>query len=983
MNAYQNEKQVQKILTLNKNTLSMVTRYFMIICVLKIIYSFAYHSQIYRALLIFLVIASFDMKINKSKTFEEFDTCLIIILGAIELIFISTALVPLFNDNIFSLQANTKAFYKICILPLLLINGIFNLESRGIKILYISYLASLSIIVLLLLLKHEFNEVVDEFLIFCLVIYISAVNLISKLIYFETFKKLLIKNKINLDRYENIIDNLKSSFISINLTNYKITYNCSFKSIVESIDSLKYYEGFYETEIESLKLFYENDYKTERFRQFLDKNNLLDIYENRYIDNISDKKSLKIIKFFKQLYYLIKILQFLQDKDNQNIDISSLFNCENFKKGQKFSCLGNFILANKLTKENQYFEFMYRKSDVSGIEHIDIMLNDNTQIISIEQERADTKYRKSYLSNVAHEFKAPIQILMITVNELSKLNFPKEAEELFRDIDNLGNFILILIMDIISFSQEKKIEVKFDRFNSSSPFLFAIQVLQLLIKNNHNKCLSINTELIIDSNLPKFIISDENRIKQVLVNLITNAYKFTMSGKIVIRVTLNASNTLYDEILVNIEDTGIGIKPEDKDKLFKQSIKLNDSEVNRDGTGLGLSICKNIIDRIGIKIGYLQRETAGSIFFFSFLSFKSSDIYEQIEQGQILNVSSYINTINNIHTDIRIRNSSYKIFNCDDYLDDNSNIKIPKRLGIFCNKKHETVNHKIISWSYGLSKAALDIVNIKDDPCKKYKTNVNIAHLESENCFELQNRLSIKNRKNSDKNIIVDNKAKLNLDVLEPINESISLPEEVYDFYKIKDSDSLFQSKKRISNYEILNCPDCPDCKNAKMFYELFELVNKNSKHDNFGKIYHNFKPYIKFLIQSLRNIDKKVINTCIVDDNSMVLKSLKKMIKGISNNKGGTFEVIKAYDGIEALALFKIDYYVNKSFKYVISDQNMTMMNGLETLAIIKKCLRNENYLKLFVSTSDDAYLKEKKIDYLEFLTKPVSKKELGKLYV
>ena len=80
-------------------------------------------------------------------------------------------------------------------------------------------------------------------------------------------------------------------------------------------------------------------------------------------------------------------------------------------------------------------------------------------------------------------------------------------------------------------------------------------------------------------------------------------------------------------------------------------------------------------------------------------------------------------------------------------------------------------------------------------------------------------------------------------------------------------------------------------------------------------------------MIQSLSNIgnNSKIINTCIVDDNSLVLSSLKNLLKNITDAKkdNNTYGVLKAYDGIEAMALFKIDYFLNKSIKYMISDQN------------------------------------------------------------
>jgi len=274
------------------------------------------------------------------------------------------------------------------------------------------------------------------------------------------------------------------------------------------------------------------------------------------------------------------------------------------------------------------------------------MLTNKSEIIKIEEEKADNKYRKTYLSNVAHEFKAPIQVLMITVSELSKLNFPDSALDLFKDIENLGNYILILIMAIISFAKENTgVEVKINRFSASSPFKFAFQILQLLIRNNNNKCYSVTPRINLDKNLPEYINTDESRLKQVLVNLVSNAYKFTLSGVITINVSKqNSYRNIYDEILVEIIDTGIGIKESDECKIFKQFGKLEDKQnLNKQGTGLGLSICRNIIERIGIELGYRRNDSVhGSIFYFTFLSIKNTEDWHKLADDKYVKMKDCV-----------------------------------------------------------------------------------------------------------------------------------------------------------------------------------------------------------------------------------------------------------------------------------------------------------------------------------------------------
>ena len=127
-------------------------------------------------------------------------------------------------------------------------------------------------------------------------------------------------------------------------------------------------------------------------------------------------------------------------------------------------------------------------------------------------------------------------------------------------------------MDIISFSKEDNgVEIKFDKFHTEIPFLFGEKLLKLLIKNNNTKKYAIKTNLRINSNVPKIANSDDTKIKQVLINFISNAFKFTSSGEINIIIDMVNSNDIYDEIQVQIEDTGTGIKKEDEHKLFKEN----------------------------------------------------------------------------------------------------------------------------------------------------------------------------------------------------------------------------------------------------------------------------------------------------------------------------------------------------------------------------------------------------------------------------
>ena len=125
----------------------------------------------------------------------------------------------------------------------------------------------------------------------------------------------------------------------------------------------------------------------------------------------------------------------------------------------------------------------------------------------------------------------------------------------------------------------------------------------------------IEMRVNIDQNVPVMINSDQKRIKQILFNLIGNALKFTYKGKITLGLEYDALSGILS---VSVQDTGIGIKPEDLAKLFQFFSQVSSSKnINKSGMGLGLTISKMIIQQLGGEIEVKSEPGVGSTFFFS------------------------------------------------------------------------------------------------------------------------------------------------------------------------------------------------------------------------------------------------------------------------------------------------------------------------------------------------------------------------------
>ena len=304
------------------------------------------------------------------------------------------------------------------------------------------------------------------------------------------------------------------------------------------------------------------------------------------------------------------------------------------------------------------------------------------------------------------------------------------------------------------------------------------------------------------------------------------------------------------------------------------------------------------------------------------------------------------------------------------------------------SKESNTVLDKVNKDDIGLrlNTKFLSINNdIKDDKlnCKLEKKEIfETFNLSTELYFENLLKKLKKEASNNFQNLFKSNKS--------VISELRNIPDEAFLIYQVDRKDSIFNlnnvnknfetSESNVNIHEEENETPYNQSKSYTTFMKLHQLVIKYSMHDSFEKIYHNFKPYIKFLIQNLENLSnlKPIERIFIIDDNNIVLKSLKNIITDIAKEKNEKPKILESYDGIEGLALYKIDYLLNKSIKLIISDQNMTMMNGLEMLNIIRKFPFSEGKPQLYICSADKFDIQSQDI---LFLNKPIDKTNLRKI--
>ena len=216
------------------------------------------------------------------------------------------------------------------------------------------------------------------------------------------------------------------------------------------------------------------------------------------------------------------------------------------------------------------------------------------------------RLKSMFLANMSHEIRTPLNAIVGFANILAETKEIEEEErEFYVDIiDKNSELLLQLIEDILDFS---KIEAgTFDITKRNFDFkeiceeTYAVHALKI----------PKNVRFVFDQgSQPVTVFSDPKRVVQVISNFLTNAIKFTSEGEI--KLAYKVSN---DEIRVSVSDTGMGISEEDCRTIFDRFVKLN---ACKQGTGLGLAICKNIIEKLGGRIGVESTLGVGSTFWFT------------------------------------------------------------------------------------------------------------------------------------------------------------------------------------------------------------------------------------------------------------------------------------------------------------------------------------------------------------------------------
>ncbi|WP_155895273.1 response regulator [Lachnospira multipara] len=241
--------------------------------------------------------------------------------------------------------------------------------------------------------------------------------------------------------------------------------------------------------------------------------------------------------------------------------------------------------------------------------------NRKLEVAAIAANQAN-EAKSQFLSTMSHDIRTPMNAI-IGMNEMILRN--SHDEEILTYANNIkmaGTTLLAIIKDILDFSKIEagKMELVLESYNFVSLLNDLVNMVTCKAEEK-----GLFFELNVDRNIPKVLIGDEIRIKQIITNILSNAVKYTKEGGITFTITSTKSDKRQDEVSLHVEikDTGVGIKKEDLDKLFIAFERIEEKK-NRDveGTGLGMAIAQSFLNMMGSKIYVESEYGVGSVFSF-------------------------------------------------------------------------------------------------------------------------------------------------------------------------------------------------------------------------------------------------------------------------------------------------------------------------------------------------------------------------------
>ncbi|MFA9188454.1 response regulator [Flavobacterium magnesitis] len=247
---------------------------------------------------------------------------------------------------------------------------------------------------------------------------------------------------------------------------------------------------------------------------------------------------------------------------------------------------------------------LYRNYNFKKVKNLELIQKNQELVLAKEKAEVASKLKSQFVSTITHELRTPLYGVIGTTNMLVDEHKELSDSPHLKSLKFSAKYLLSLVNDVLQINkiEENRVVLEKKTFNIADEIEYIKNSMSYLAQKHNN-----TIDVFVDPEIPEYLIGDKLRFSQIIINLVSNALKFTQDGKVTVSANLVNVKEKFHYIEFNIEDNGMGIAEENQEKIFEKFVQVSRKEIDYQGTGLGLSIVKQLLELFNSTI-YIKSE---------------------------------------------------------------------------------------------------------------------------------------------------------------------------------------------------------------------------------------------------------------------------------------------------------------------------------------------------------------------------------------